>query len=376
MKNAFKLLVALVFFFTAGAAVWAQNAQKEIDKMYSDIDNQKRAEQRREDRKQAIRSIVEEIEQKYEEKMDEWNDPVRKIEKVLGSEGLKYFEPILINGALKGIDVFQPNFSKAKFFPEDMYIAYKKKTPMFVDAYPLMQNNETDAVLLPLPNVMKIHDGPSFIVPVVRYVRYNEEQGISYRFEDCVLVDSLYRVFKNVDCDGKHIPYQPLAQKRYEMLKEVGFSDETAQGYALDNPWNLKVYAGCNNFDGHKLVEKVVMAWRYSSIANNTNVFDPPNHEKQVRYVFVRKDGREQEETPKSQDVLPECLDIKGKPRKPLHDSRTQPEPGNYSQTKKGKIRHYESGGCGNRPPSFHMIKVGEKPHKERVLQAEGGWYF
>ena len=284
--------------------------------------------------------------------------------------------PASVDVSLRGVPergVVRARSANFKYFPQSMYVAFSQdapfknvenEAPLYIgqlrDDFPGYSLDNKQPMLLKGIDVMKIHPGPLLLVKKSP--------------KSCVLVDAKYKAYDSVSCEG-HSPYAPTAEKRKQALKELGFSAKTITKYGVNNPWNLMTFVACDNFDGHELVEKVAMAWRYSTVANKQG--EKPYHRKQYRYVFVQKDGKEREETPKEADELPRCIDLNKKSRNFIYKSDTQAMPPVY-----GKVEGIEeytevTNGCGGRVYRDQRYRTAEHyPMPESLLKPEEQWFF
>ncbi len=384
MKRFGKLSFIIALLFSIGAVVFAQDLQRDIEEMYKNrAMDDSRKEQMTQDSlfKEQVKEqvLIQRKKEKENSRQQKWLQIVgpgpvvlfdrKKVEKALE-------EFVNLNDVLDSWKPEQNNFDldKSKFyisnikcFTEPMYIPHTKdiqvKDPKNRKIHPDYQTIK--GIDLPKP----------YYKPVLL---------LKLKSGKCVLVDSEYEAYYT-NCQG-FIPYTPTSEERQKALMDLGFSKETIKKYAKDNPWNLVTYAACDNFDGHELVEKVVMAWRYSSIANNLiDQFSSqyrPNHLKQYRYVYIQKDGKEQEEDPKESEKLPKCFDLNRKKRKFLYKSDTQQQPPTYYIDAAilvwEKNAPHKHGGCGTWVEYYEdwTPVYSEKIVKESLLRVDEEWFF
>ncbi|MCR5503987.1 MAG: hypothetical protein K6E94_00175 [Elusimicrobiaceae bacterium] len=379
MKRFGKLSFIIALLFSIGAVVFAQDVQRDIEEMYKNrAIEDSRKEQMTQDSlfKEQVKEqvLIQRKKEKENSRQQKWLQMVgpgpvvlfdrKKVEKALE-------EFVNLNDVLDSWKPEQNSFdldtSNIKCFTEPMYIPHTKdiqvKDPKNRKIHPDYQTIK--GIDLPKP----------YYKPVLL---------LKLKSGKCVLVDSEYEAYY-INCQGL-IPYTPTSEERQKALMDFGFSKETIKKYAKDNPWNLVTYAACDNFDGHKLVEKVVMAWRYSSIANN--LIDQisrkyrPNHLKQYRYVYIQKDGKEQEEDPKESEKLPKCFDLNRKKRKFLYKSDIQQPPPSYYVNPailvwEKNVLH-EGGGCVSWVEYYDdwTSVYSEKLVRESLLRVDEEWFF
>ena len=189
--------------------------------------------------------------------------------------------------------------------------------------------------------------------------RKTKDGGKSY--VACAILSSDYTLEEDIYCKPP-LAYRPTANKRIKAIKKSGFSEKTANRYGLINPWNLVIYNGCTEFDGHELVESVVMAWRFATVSNDGK---HSNNQRDIRYVYKQKDGKEHEEGPKEVWKLPLCV-RRNKSEDPSFESQVQYNlnPGHPSSFER------LGGGCNSIP-----LYIPETP-QIRTFDVDEAWFF
>lgn len=385
MKKFIKLLFLFLFTFVMNAFLYAQNnVQQDLENMYRERESYDRVQdslaevervrdsiiQAQMEQQRAImeqqRAMMERRKEFFRQRAwehitgNDKNGPV--MGPVRSSVGLdrqrvkQALEDIVdLDAILDSVSVSQ-YYNAIKYFSEPVYVAEILNARFLGGKYNHIMYQNGEPIVLKGIDVMKIYQGPVLLVLT--------------NSNNWVLVDSQYKVHNSIDINGV-MSYPSIAEERRNALAELGFSEETIRKYATDNPWNLIAFVACDNFDGHDLVEKVAVAWRYSSIANNKEERrETPNHKKQYRFVYIKRDGEEKEEAPKKAQDLPRCLDLNKRERNPFYESNTQPIPPNYG---KQVGRERESGSCGG-------IRYSEEgsylPDNETLIKPDEQWFF
>lgn len=392
MKKLNLLLPVFVLMFATAYGAFAQSAQERIDAMRQEKQQLELQGQRLQDaqvrrqqhKKEFIGSLNSQMMKEFKENQakgwkkllrgTDYFDPEEVEDVLLGEEA---FETIswgsFVEGATTNVKIV---FPLSRLLKRPYYAVFPRQTqidipPSFVidtiGIYTRKYREHPDAVKKMVPgaaDIIVVKEPALFVVSTKK---------------KCVIVFSDYRV-KKVPCDTEFVPYEPIAQERMEKLREIGFSQETVENFGAKQPWNLKIYAGCADFDGHQWVEKVVMAWRYVSVSNNK---EKDNHKKDIRYVYVKSDGQEREEGPIEVSYLPNCKSHKGERADEWYASDTQPMPGagRYKPTERKVLMEMEMidshGGCGG--ASYHSVKedvtIPVDP-QERAFELDDKWYF
>ena len=358
-----KVMMLLGVLFLLAAPGMAQNVQKEVENMY----------ERRAQKAEAERLAAEQIQAQIRKQEEAWQRHLQQNWEYLAKDGAKHFDRKRVEEAVRpfmslnevldsipleitdpkavlsrgsvGADSSlagapQTRFSQTKipqpqirFLPDSIYnIAYPED--YVFSSYPLnffynpsinpddktqrekLQQIANKAIWKDFEK-RKIHKGPLLLV--------KKPDGA------CVVVDSEYKAYDKAKCDD-YPSYTPTVESRKKALRDLGFSENTVQKYAVKNPWNLETFVACDKFkvsltfkNTYELVEKVVMAWRYSSFTDDKT----KQNERQYRFVFIRKDGKEYEDFSFTLDdkMPPQCLDFDGKSRESVYKSITQAEP-------------------------------------------------
>ena len=404
MKNSAKLFMCLTLFLAIGMSAYGQNVQKEVENMYERRAQKAEAERLAAEKERLVAEQIQAQIRKQEEErqarlQQEWERalgegakhfdrkrveetvrPFVNLNEVLDSIPLGITDPkaVLSKGS-PGIDsslagapqtrfsqtkIPQPqNYREIRFLPESMYnIAYKVHREV---------QGVKKLVIWDGFEKRKIHKGPLLLV--------KRPDG------DCVAVDLGYNKFE-VKCED--YPYMPKVEERKKALRDLGFSENTVQKYAVKNPWNLETFVACDKFKEKStflvptkqpneyvrhgdlnLVEKVVVAWRYATFTDEkTN-----KNQKQYRYVFIQKDGQEREEKPQTDWEIPQCLDIDGKSRESSYKSITQSKPPeqNWVMTKERRVWTYFGGDTEELAPAQY-----QRAHETLMMSADEEWYF
>lgn len=396
MKRLGTLLLVIVLLFATSAVIFAQDVKKSIEEMYKNREIADSIENMR------IQKIFDEKQRLIQQEKEKEYARQNKWKQIVGPGPLEAFDRKKVEKALEGFvnlndvldswkseqNVFgkyynSPKYKSAptiKYFNEPMYTVYTKDIQ--VKDWKNRRIRE-DHQKLKGVDFVKIYHEPFLLFEYE--VKFTVRDKLNYnprevKLDKCLLVDSEYEVYDSFNCNT--IPYTPMAEERKQALRDLGVSDVVIKMYAEDNPWNLVTYAACDNFDGHELVEKVVMAWRYSSISSISSLKNnsKPNHLKQYRYVYIQKDGKEKEEAPKESEELPKCFDLNRKKRNPLYKSATQRIPPNYD-TGDMIISVWEKnvphgGGCGGSVRFDDWDGVTPVVERESLLQADYQWFF
>ena len=252
----------------------------------------------------------------------------KEWENFLSEDGLRYFEPQRVEEVMRqeGFDQYYPEyfckpvgivFEKSIFYPEGIY--YVSDTTPIVNAINKTRKSKIASDVTQRRHVpfVEIRHEPTLLM-----------QSVKGGKPVCAVISPRYEVSLTTYCQNVK-SYKMLSEQRVDVIKAAGFSDEIAEKYGRNNPWNLRVYNQCETFDGILMVEKVVLAWRYVTIANSI----AQNHQKDFRYVYFRQDRVEHEIEPQSNETLPKCHHFAGtswKERKGF-SSDVQPWPFEYS---------------------------------------------
>ena len=401
MKNSAKLFMCLTFFFAMGMSVYGQNVQKEVENMY----------ERRAQKAEAERLVAEQIQAQIRKQAEDRQARLQQTWERVVKDGAKRFDRKRVEEAVRpfvslnelldsirlpleitdpkavlskgsaGVDsslagapqmrfsqtkIPQPqNYQEIRFLPDPLYnIAY-----MVDRVWTVKELNGADEEIWKHFEKRKIHKGPLLLV--------KKPDG------DCVVVDSGYKAFDKAKCDD--YSYMPTVESRKKALRDLGFSENTVQKYAVKNPWNLETFVACDKFKekstflvptkqpneyvrhgDHNLVERAVVAWRYATFTErNTN-------QKQYRYVFIQKDGQEREEKPQTDWEIPQCLDVDGKSRESVYKSITQAEPPSYSYVQRQSSGHPNWTGGIDIDIEYRIFFA----NKEFMLSADEEWGF
>lgn len=388
MKNFGKILCMFILLCVTSAIAWGQTADQQIQDM-----KDKRVEKVRNEKEKARRK-AEEAQRKANEKKERERQIQQAKEKALSQEWEKRFSSAANASKTFDINRVREVLQTVKIQPGDKRFLKEAEVPYYFNYFPVsmyiahpmdivLKNTYETGLTMPdgVTNFLETHE-PRHIqgIDSMEIIHGPSLQAANSQGE-CVLLDSKYNVYGLVYCPPRpwpngplfsngpihHSPYWPIAQAREKNLKDLGFSQETVQKYATENPWNLYTYVACDTFDGHELVEKVVMAWRYSSIATEESP-----HFKQYRYVFVQADGKEHEEPARETQELPACLDIDKKSRDPFYKSETQATPQTYGEMW-GTVFYYQTGGCGAHWWSYKEKKF--LPNQSSLLKPEEKWF-
>jgi len=281
------------------------------------------------DKKALATYIEDKLAQRFEEletiyrlyRENAWNE-------LLGQDGSRYFIPERVEEAMRqaGFDQYHPEyafrpvgivFEKSIFYPEGIY--YVSDTTPITDPIngvrkAKIASDEPERRHVPFAEIRR---EPTLLV-----------QGAKNGKAICAVISPRYEVDLMPYCQNVK-SYKQLSAKRTAALKAAGFSDDIAERYGQNNPWNLRIYNECENFDGILMVEKAVVAWRYATIANSIN----PNHQKDFRYVYFRQDRVQHESGTLSAEKLPKCRHFAGTSWKDREGftSDVQPWPFEYS---------------------------------------------
>ena len=293
-----KVMMLLGVLFLLAAPGMAQNVQKEVENMY----------ERRAQKAEAERLAAEQIQAQIRKQEEAWQRHLQQNWEYLAKDGAKRFDRKRVEEAIRPFmslneDVLDNVLSRRgeaiKFLPESTYnIAYMAdKVWTYKELYRDMGDEDASrefhkkfggGKIWEGFEKRKIHNGPLLLV--------KKPDG------DCVVVDSGYKAFDNAKCDD-YPSYVPTVESRKKALRGLGFSENTVQKYAVKNPWNLETFVACDKFEGHELVEKVVVAWRHATFTDTKQ----KKTDKQYRYVFIQN-GKEHEQKPQANVEIPKCI--------------------------------------------------------------------